>query len=188
MNTPNTPLPVTKAFRLALSLALIVLLAGCGSSIKIQSDHDNTADFSAYQTYQWMPQPDKANLETGLAGPIIKRSVESELNDRSMQQVQSNPDLYVVYHAGVEEKITGASVDRWGYGYGRYYGGWGSTNVTVQSYNQGTLVLDFIDAGKKELVWRGTASGAVNNPQKTREKIPQIIADLMADFPPGGGM
>ena len=186
MNTQYITLPVAKAFRLVLSLALIVILAGCGSSIKLQSDYDNTADFSAYQTYQWMAQPDGVNLEAGLAGPFIKRSVESELNDRSMRQVQSNPDLYVVYHAGVEEQITGASVDRWGYG--RYYGGWGSSSVTVQGYNQGTLVLDFIDANKKELVWRGTASGAVNNPQKTREKISQIVADLMADFPPGGDM
>lgn len=188
MNTQNNTLPVAKALRLTLSLALIIILAGCGSSVKLQSDYDNTADFSTYQTYQWMPQPTGANLEAGLAGPIIKRSIESELNDRSMRQVQSNPDVYVVYHASVEDQITGAYIDRWGYGYGRYYGGWGSTDVSVQSYTEGTLVVDFIDAGKKELVWRGTATGAVSNPQKTREKIPEIVADLLADFPPGAGM
>ncbi len=186
MNTQTTILPVSNVIRLILSLALIVVLAGCGSSVRVQSDYDDTVDFSAYKTYQWMPQPTGANLEAGLAGPIIERSIESELNGKSMRQVESNPDIYVVYHAGVDEQITGAYVDRWGYGYRGYYG-WGrSADVRVESYTEGTLVVDIIDAGQKDLVWRGVATGAVNNPQKTREEIPQIVADLLADFPPSG--
>lgn len=167
-----------------LGFACLLSLSACGSAVKLQSDYDEAVDFSVYGTYAWIPEESSSALEEGLAGPIIRRSIEDELGAKSMIKVDSDPDLYVVYHAGVTEEITGASVDRYGYRYGRYYGGWGTADVSVQKYTKGTLVVDFVDAAQKELVWRGIATGAVNNPEKTRDKLPEIVADLLAEFPP----
>jgi hypothetical protein len=55
--------------------------------------------------------------------------------------------------------------------------------VDTYEYEVGTLVLDFVDAKKKELVWRGTASGVID-PGKTAEQIDGIIAKLLDNFPP----
>ncbi len=188
---------VTFGLRLTLGLVLLGLLSGCGSSVKVVADHDPAADFSAYQTYQWMEEPEADRMQRGLIWRDIKQAIDNELSQRSMQQVESNPDVYVVFHASVEEQVTGATIDRYGYGYGGYWGrgrwgGYGGTEqVRVESYTQGTLIVDIIDAGKKELVWRSVATGAVrnaDNPQKARAKVPEVVAEVMADYPPGAGM
>jgi hypothetical protein len=44
-------------------------------------------------------------------------------------------------------------------------------------------VLDFVDAKKKELVWRGTASGVID-PGKTAEQINEVITKMLENFPP----
>ncbi len=188
---------VTYGLRLTLGLLLIVMLSGCGSSVKVVADHDPATDFSSYRTYQWMPEPEDTQMQRGFIWRDIKQAIDHELGQRSMQQVESNPDVYVAFYASVEEKVTGATIDRYGYGYGGYYGRgrWGtyggSANVRVDSYTEGTLIVDIIDAGKKELVWRSVATGAVrnaDNPQKARAKIPEVVAQVMADYPPGAGM
>jgi hypothetical protein len=51
---------------------------------------------------------------------------------------------------------------------------------------EGTLVLDFLDAKTKSLVWRGTASGAVRpatSPEEQQQRINEVIAELLTRFP-----
>ncbi len=53
------------------------------------------------------------------------------------------------------------------------------------------MIVDIIDAGKKELVWRSVATAAVrniDNPQKARAKVPEVVAQVMESYPPGAGM
>jgi hypothetical protein len=58
----------------------------------------------------------------------------------------------------------------------------------VQQYTEGTIVLDFYDAKSKQLVWRGTASGALssNKPsmEEVQEKLNGIVAKMLAEYPP----
>ena len=52
---------------------------------------------------------------------------------------------------------------------------------------EGTLVLDFLEAKSKALVWQGIASGAVKpgiSPEQQQQRINEIVAQLLAQFPP----
>jgi hypothetical protein len=52
---------------------------------------------------------------------------------------------------------------------------------------EGTLVLHFLDAKTKALFWQATASGAVQpgaSPQEQQERINDVIAQMLAQFPP----
>jgi hypothetical protein len=52
---------------------------------------------------------------------------------------------------------------------------------------EGTLVLDFLDAKTKSLVWRATASGAVepsSTPEYQQNRINAIVAEMLSYFPP----
>jgi hypothetical protein len=74
----------------------------------------------------------------------------------------------------------------WGYGYGWRYGG-GMSTTTVTEVPVGTLIVDIVDAGKKELVWRGTASDTLNpeaSPEKKEQNLQEAMAKLLANFPP----
>jgi hypothetical protein len=61
------------------------------------------------------------------------------------------------------------------------------TATTAQTYDQGTLILDIVDAKKKELVWRGSANGILDpgaSPDKKASKVNEAVTKTLADFPP----
>ena len=67
----------------------------------------------------------------------------------------------------------------------RRYGG---RQIDVYQYTQGTLVIDIVDAKTKTLVWRGSATGTVDGQQRSPEEMQQrvnnVVAQIMANFPP----
>ena len=54
-------------------------------------------------------------------------------------------------------------------------------------YTEGTLVIDLVDAEKKEMVWRGMGTGIVKrykNPEDAQRNIDKIVDRIMQGFPP----
>lgn len=170
-----------------LIVAIFFGVTGCGSSLQVQSDYDRQADFSTYKTFRWIPQPQNA-MDIGPLANDIQRAITSELLTKGLEEVATNPDLLIVYHAGVEEKVTGAHINNYGYGWGTWgYWGAGPTTSTVHynSYEEGTLVIDMIDATENELVWRGVAQGSVDDRvEKIRKNLPGTIAKILEAYPP----
>ena len=50
----------------------------------------------------------------------------------------------------------------------------------------GTLIVDLVDAGKKALVWRGTATDTISSDPNARsqEKVDDALTKVFATFPP----
>jgi hypothetical protein len=93
---------------------------------------------------------------------------------------ESNPTFLVAIHGGVEDKV---NVSSYGYYYG-YRGYWGGPHLDVHQYQEGTLVIDLIDAQTKELFWRGWASQVVDQTDDPTRKINEAVAKILANFPP----
>jgi hypothetical protein len=152
---------------------------GC-SSVTVNSDFDPEANFLQYKTFDWMPYHAKPSANP-LMDKRIQSTVERELSDKGYQQrAVGKPDFLIAYHAGAKDKI---DVDTYGYRYGRYGRRWG-TYTTVREYKQARLVIDFIDAQSKELFWRGWAAGEFDNPEQAKEKAEEMIAKILAKYPP----
>ena len=79
------------------------------------------------------------------------------------------------------------NVTNWGYGYspeGRY---WGRGGFSVYQYEEGTLVLDLIDAKSRDLIWRGAAKADVEvatTPEKRDKLIQAAVHKILENFPP----
>ena len=89
---------------------------------------------------------------------------------------------------GTKEKV---DVRTWGYGYGpygRYWGGtWGHGGVSVYQYEEGTLIIDFVDSNSKNLLWRGAAKSVIddaNTPDKRDSIINEAVYQILKNFPP----
>jgi hypothetical protein len=76
-----------------------------------------------------------------------------------------------------------------GFGGGWRYRGWGTTTATttVNTYTQGTLVIDLFENSSKKLMWRGTATDTISDdPKKNAEKIQKATEKMFKkNFPPG---
>ena len=182
--------------RTSIALAAVlatVLLAGC-AGFKVTDDYDPSADFSQYGGYAWLPRPDPTEAaavrpDDGLLRQRIERAVDESLSAKGLRRVESAADatLLVTEHISVEQKLR-VNTTNYGYGYGRwgYYGG-GYTDTTVDQYEEGTLILDFIDAKTKQLVWRGMAQSRLkemSTPEEREARVRAAVAAILEKYPP----
>jgi hypothetical protein len=177
--------------RVCAVLCLAVMSIGCGSSVQINHDFDPDADFTRYQTYAWAPQ--SANVLGNTQDPRerntlldkrIKDAVNAQLGREGLRLREDNPDLYVAYHTGVENKL---DVTDWGYSYGSYYYGYPRRDITVYQYQTGTLIVDLIDVAAEELVWRGSAEATLKedpSPEYMQKRIEQAVGMMFQKYPP----
>ena len=56
----------------------------------------------------------------------------------------------------------------------------------VNSYPEGTLVIDVIDRRDRQLVWRGVGEGAFSKTNPSDDKVAKRVAKIMSTFPPAG--
>ena len=182
-----------KAFNVLLASSAVLFLLGC-SSVSVTTDYDREANFASLKTFDWItaaqnvvsPNAQTAMFQNTLIEKHMKRAVASQLDLKGVKQDTSKPDFYVAFHSGTEQKV---NVTNYGYGYG-YGARWGGGGVDVQQYTQGTLILDFIDAKTKQLVWRGVATGALAenpDPSQAEGRISEVVQRMMQDYPPVPG-
>ena len=170
--------------RRLLGILAVVVIAGCGSGISIRQDYDRTVDFRRFRRYSWVEpaaSTDPAQRVNTIVDRRIKQAVNVNLLSRGMQLVEEAPDILVAYHTGTQDRI---DVSGAGYTYGSY---WGGAGVNTYHYQQGTLILDIIDARTKELVWRGSASKTLDDnptPEKIDKTINEAVTKLLKDYPP----
>jgi hypothetical protein len=54
-------------------------------------------------------------------------------------------------------------------------------------YEVGTLILDFVDADSRELIWRGSAEAVMDvsvGPEYRKKKINEAVGMVLTYFPP----
>jgi hypothetical protein len=176
----------------------VAILLGSATAAIAQDVRYNFAqgeDFSKYKTYKWVDVggSDKANE---LTQKQIKESIDRELATKGLQKTESDTaDLYIGIQTaiGTEKQFTSYNTG-WGYGPGwggGWYGGGGMASTTTYGSTStiyiGQLGLDMYDSGKKELVWRGTASKTIDpkaKPEKQQKNIDKAVKKLLKNYPP----
>ena len=195
-----------------LSLFLVGLfMAGC-ATISVQHDYDEQARFDGYHTFSWLASQNTQDVpgpyrDDGLLDKRIKRAVSNTLETQGYtEQPDGTPDFYVVYRVGLEDVYydsgysygfgypygygfgyrSGFRRSFFGYGgYGYPYGGYGyGSQGAVTTYTEGTLVIDIIDAGTNELVWRGAAVSALGDATYDAKDINKAVEKILEEFPP----
>ena len=82
----------------------------------------------------------------------VRRAVDNSLSAGGYRKLESGtPDFLVAWQAAIEGKVDVTMVNGYyGYGY-RRWGAWGAGPMD-REYDEGTLILDVIDAESRELV------------------------------------
>lgn len=183
-----------------IALGSAILLSAACSSRQYTSDYDPNASFSDLHTYQWAERPAQAKDDPRIYNAItesrVKTAVDRALQAKGFERVENDqPDFWVAWYGAIEGKMsystTNAGYGGW-YGYGWYRGATVGTSTTrVNEWDEGTLVVDVIDADSKELIWRGSVTDVVDSgnrsPEEIQERFDEGAVELLASFPPGSG-
>jgi hypothetical protein len=174
-----------------MSLALLVLGLGC-SGIRVNSDYDPATDFAPLRSFAWIEAQGAAGTPSGPSQPLfdqrVRRAVDESLTQRGLKKVdRAAADFLVQYYIAIDKKLQ-VDTNTYGYGYGRYgYGGMGYSQTTVREYEEGTLLLDFVDPTRKELVWRGSGTTRIRSttkPEERDKRVREVVTKILDQFPP----
>ena len=159
-----------------LFLSIILIIAASCSSIKISSDFDKSVQFASYKTYAFTSETMSINLDD-LNKKRLLNAVETELVAKGFTKSESNADVWIDVQLKGEQKQTATATSSGGYGYGRYGygGGFSTTTINYDTYVDGTLFINMIDAKKQQLVWQGRGTKTLE-PDATAEKREQNLA------------
>jgi hypothetical protein len=180
-----------ESIKIIIVLFFVSFTVSCSSTYDVRYDFDPQTDFSVYKTFNWMEVPNKAGI-SGLVIQRVKNAVNAELEAKGLVMASNNPDLLIAEHLGKDVQV---QIVDWGYeygrrgyrgrGYGRRYGG--PRNVSAYKYEEGTLILDFVDATTKKMIWRGVATAEVQNPdtpEKSQKLANEAVKEILKDYPP----
>lgn len=197
-------LPSIMNVRLSFFLLLLIgWLAGC-SSVTVQQNAN--VDYTQYRTFAWAETEVKTDgsqnsaVRRQLDDNLIRQAVETELAKRGITPGASgNPDFYLTYHLYVDEvertvtnpgtayPVAYPYLVRYGsvlvpVNYGHWYRATPTTYRT-ETYQEGTLVLDFIDAKSSNLVWRGSILDAEATLARVGQEFAEAARDILDKFP-----
>jgi hypothetical protein len=176
-----------KLILLLTTVCTLLLLANCSNQIRVRSDYDRDVNLAVYKKYAWLSFKEiesKNNplLYNELTDKRIRRAVELQFQAKGIPLDEENPDFRVHYHIIVENRSS-VQPSPYGYYYSPY---WMRSQMYVYQYQEGTLIIDLMDAKNNNLIWRGWASEVLNNevPELTEKEIAESVYEILTEFPP----
>jgi hypothetical protein len=174
---------------ISTALLLAALAAGC-ATMTVSSHIERNVDFSEYVTYDWGPRDKFPVGDPRLDNnPFFRDYVEGAIEKRMAalgyeRDVTGQPDLLLHYHASVNQKVDVYEADR---PHG-YYAGVPESRIV--EFEQGTLILDVVDARTDRLIWRGwaqdTMTGVIDNQRRLEKQVDEGVTKMMWLLPRGG--
>lgn len=172
-----------------ITAVAVATLAGC-ASMNVSAHVERGTNFTEYVTYDWGP-PD--NLPVGdprldnnpFFNDYLQGAVEKKMAAKGYERTNDGgADVLIHYHASVNQRLDVYRADQqYGYCYG-------NCEPQVVDFEQGTLVIDLVDAKTKKVIWRGwaqdTMTGVIDNQDRLQKQVDESVTKMMLLLPRGG--
>ncbi len=165
----------------------VTLLAGC-AGIVAGAHFQPETKFAEFRTFAWAPRDELPTGDPRLDNnPFfdaqVRSAVEAELGIRGMRPSPDQADLEVHYHASVERVLNVYTVDR----VSGYDSPGGVRDTALYAYDEGTLVVDLVDAHTNQVVWRGWAraslEGVIDDTRRMRNRVEESVQKMFERYP-----
>ena len=178
-------------------LFFMVFEQSCSTARKtpvVGKNSDLSADFSNIKTYSWTSGIDNIPNDKIFIGPnnvyifnnesgrkMIKDAMQFELDARGYKLDATNPDMLVSFSVTEQPgQLRNAN------GYVTLSSGEKvrtEDNITFTDVKPGTLIIDFMDAKTKNVIWQGFASGILHADEMSNEtKVREAVSSVFSQF------
>ena len=170
-----------------IPLVVAMLVAGC-ATMKAGSHIERGAEFTHYQTWEWAPPEERPTGDPRLDNnPMFERhlrsAVERQLAGKGYVRtaLAGPPDLRAQYHVNFGRTV-------------EISGGAASPGACARdcepeayAYEQGTLVVDLVDARTNKVVWSGWSrdnmDGNIDTQPRMEREIDRVVAAMFERIP-----
>ncbi|WP_083608196.1 DUF4136 domain-containing protein [Teredinibacter haidensis] len=173
-------------------LSLIVLISGCANQPS-SVDYREGYDFSNLRRYA-MLDVDTSVYENPKVSELeierVEQLMTAELAKRYTLAEKEQADFLVRFFLVVEERM---KVDTFNATFGMFRGGYGyhygleTPEVKNTYFQQGSIIVDILDAKTDDVIWRGSTEGKIRKnptPEERKARVARLLKDLFARFPP----
>jgi hypothetical protein len=174
--------PVTR--RLVVLLVSLSSLAACGPRVEVHGERSTIATFGRYSTYAWatgaLAARSPREAEASLVDWRIRNAVDRGLTAKGYLRTEGGASLLVDYNVATEERDADTFL-----GYFRYRQMGGARDMGdayVRGYQEGTLVLYLTDARTRELAYRASAAGVIDE-AGDKGRLEDAVSRMLADLP-----
>jgi hypothetical protein len=171
--------------QILFTLGLLLMSTAVVFAQKTNVDWDRSTNFSQFHTYAWQKSPQPAK---GFWDQRVIDAVNKQLQAKGLQEVQSDPDLWVVYTSRIhdQKQVVGTGYNYGpGWGWGPWWGGPTTTTYNTYITREGTLVVELANAKNHELEWRGSVTDTISdNSNKNINNLDKAVAKLFKSYPP----
>jgi hypothetical protein len=111
---------------------------------------------------------------------FVQRGTDRVLQERGFRLVENDPSFLVAYQLGAEDRQRFVPYNQ---------ALLGARSTARVEYTANTIVIDVIDPGSNEVVWRGsgeTTPDANATVEQQSDLIRQVVEKILKDFPPDG--
>lgn len=170
-----------RSLLLAALLPTVIACTTLTSDIKVETFAQPNTSPSAYKTYAWagsaqvvfdpVGQWEQPTLDTD---EEVRFVINRELRDSGLIQVETEPDLYVGFAAGVDTSVLELKQDPEN-----------EDEMIPTNVPKAALVIALIDASTGYTVWMGYAEGNVQKQQSIeniRKRIDFAVTEILAPY------
>jgi hypothetical protein len=186
---------------IAIGLLSLGVMAGC-SKYTVRSVTSETADFTRYRTFAWLPAGDSTNsfYRNDIAQERLVDEASKQLQARGLTLNNRRPDLLVKFTARVNNKkqtyrepvyyqpapeFYGVYYrgNRYYYRYRRSFPIYVGDRERTVAYKEGTVIIDVIDRKQSKVIWRGWSEGQVSNAQEATNEVRDVVGKIFEKYP-----
>lgn len=163
---------------------LLVAVLGCGSAPAFTTKHEVMGTLAGHPSYAFAPTEaiNEQGFTTGhLFNPIMERRIKDELTRALaargyVASPAESASLLVTFSGGGKQEVEAQGQQEGSVVRGPAY-----------TIDRGALVLHFLDAKTKAVVWRGWGEGVMQVDDDFDAKVRTAVQKIMADFPASQG-
>lgn len=203
----------SKILLTAITGVFALTALACSPGVQVRTALSPEESLGGLRTFSVLDAPERSPTAPPLEAndPMLSNSITNQqlrnalvqgLEGKGYALASGDPDFQVAYYAGTREKL---DTTYWsprqsyrygyrGYGYRRSRFAWAwpyspysalyAPSMQVQSYTQGTVIVDVIDPATHELIWRGQGVADVSNdPAKYSKDLAQSASAILRKFP-----
>ncbi len=158
--------------------------------VRVGQDYEPLTDFSRYKSFDWAAVPQEKAAASSWGSPFVAKRVHAAVESFLIQNgypksSDGKPDFLIDIHLAVEKMIeVDQSVDGWP---GHRYFGDSAFETYIVEYDEGTVIIDFLDADTQRLFWRGTGRRRIDHsssPQSSADTINRWVSEILKQYPP----
>lgn len=175
------------------TLTLVLMLgffSGCISPIVIDYEQSATDKFLQYNSYEIDSREERSEYQHVALSSIVDRRITRAINSILLSKGYRNDateiDFRVTFSTSKNERSNLLDLRAGPPPFRRnpYLGIGANSNISIHTFEEGTIVIDIIDARSQQLVWRAAHTERLARKARSDSEIHTIINQILGYFPP----